>query len=61
MHISSQSAGKIIKLPFFSGIYKTNFTSIIPRPHGEVQPDCAIAILFYQQFIKLLMPVATDI
>ena len=36
-------------------IYKQNFSAIISRADGEVQPYRAVAILLYQQFVEVLL------
>ena len=42
-------------------LYQANLTAIIGWPHREVQPDGAMAIFFYQQFIKVLVRFVADV
>ena len=36
-------------------LYQSNLAAIMGWPHREVQPDGAVAILFYQKFVEFLM------
>ena len=36
-------------------LYQSNLAAIMGWPHGEMQPDGAVAILFYQKFVEFLM------
>ena len=42
-------------------LYQANLVAIIGWPHGEMQPDGAMAIFFNQQFIKVLVRFVADV
>ena len=42
-------------------LYQANLAAIMGWPHREVQPDGAMAIFFYQQFIKVLVRFVADV